>query len=75
MLDLLRPNLKNLSSGLNLSRGSNSLNSDTGFINLKINLIFSLYPEKCIKFNQLEWRIQSPKQQISSREFESLRAI
>ena len=22
------------------------------FINLKINLIFSLYPEKCIKFNQ-----------------------
>ena len=24
------------------------------FINLKINLIFILYPEKCIKFNQLE---------------------
>ena len=34
--------------------------------NLKINLIFSLFPEKCIKFNQLEWRIQNPEQPISS---------
>ena len=25
-------------------------------INLKINLIFSSYPEKCIKCNQSEWR-------------------
>ena len=37
------------------------------FINFKINLIFSLYPEKCIKFNQSEGRLE-PEQPIRSRE-------
>ena len=29
------------------------------FLNLETNLIWCLYTEKCIKFNQSEWRIRS----------------
>ena len=29
------------------------------FLNLETNLILCLYPEKCIKLNQSEWRIRS----------------
>jgi len=36
-------------------------------INLKINLIFSLYLEKCINStNGVAWRMQNPEQQIRS---------
>jgi len=44
---------------------------DLLFFNLKISLIFSLYPGKFIKFNQSEWF----KQITESGKFEILRAI
>ena len=37
-------------------------------VDIKINLILYLYPEKCIKFNQSELRIEADK-------FKILRAI
>ena len=38
------------------------------FFNLKIILIFSLYQEKYLKFNQSECRMSNPEQPIRSRE-------
>jgi len=32
---------------------------EINFINLKINLIFSLNPEMCVKLKQSEWRMQN----------------
>ena len=38
LIGVQRPNLKNLSRGINLSRGSNSLNTDTELIILIIHV-------------------------------------
>ena len=38
----------------------------------KINLISSLFPEKCMKFNQSEWRTKNPEQPIRSQEILNL---
>ena len=40
------------------------------FINLKINLILSLYPERCLKFNQLSGVSRIPNSQSKSGKFE-----
>ena len=36
--------------------------------NLFCTKFFSLYPEKCLKFNQSEWLMQNPEQPIRNRE-------
>ena len=38
------------------------------YVNLKIILIFSLYPGKFLKFNQSELCVQNPEQSIRNRE-------
>ena len=37
LIQILRPNLKNLNRGLNLRRGSNLLNSDSDDFNVNVN--------------------------------------